>query len=353
MGTVMTELGARPEPPASRGRLVMAAVLLAMSLLATVFVGLAAWGATRDLADVREDLDTMAGPALASDLVTGLQDERNYAASYILGFENALELPVDSMDEATGATDDALAALRSRVELRGGDLAAAYGEVLGRIDGSLAGLRQTVDGISGERGQNLASVSEPLYAGYSTLIDDLMDAGDSMALAIDDSELSRGVRLHQLALAQPALVGYIQRGLVLAGVGPGGSVDTAEEVASISAYRAELEANETEIESLATGMYADAAGNRQHAAALSDYLDVVDSSIQGGVVPITEVLTATSANGELSQHYAAMSDAVKRTLAERADDLEQEARSRRLLWFVLAGASLAAVAAALVVVLVR
>lgn len=331
----------------------MAAVLLAMSLLATVFVGLAAWGATQDLADVREDLDTMAGPALASDLVTGLQDERNYAAGYILGFENALELPVDSMDEATGATDDALAALRSQVERRGGDLAAAYGEVLGGIDGSLADLRQTVDGISGERGQNLTSVSEPLYAGYSTLIDNLMDAGDSMALAIDDSELSRGVRLHQLALAQPALVAYIQRGLVLAGVGPGGSVDTAEEVASIAAYRAELEANETEIASLATGTYADVAVNRQDAAALSEYLDVVDSSIQGGVVPITEVLTATSTNGALTQHYAAMSDAVKSTLAERADDLEQEAKSRRLLWFALAGASLAAVAAALLVVLVR
>lgn len=331
----------------------MAAVLLAMSLLATVFVGLAAWGATQDLADVREDLDTMAGPALASDLVTGLQDERNYAAGYILGFENALELPVDSMDEATGATDDALAALRSQVERRGGDLAAAYGEVLGGIDGSLADLRQTVDGISGERGQNLTSVSEPLYAGYSTLIDNLMGAGDSMALAIDDSELSRGVRLHQLALAQPALVAYIQRGLVLAGVGPGGSVDTAEEVASISAYKAELEANETEIASLATGTYADAAVNRQDAAALSEYLDVVDSSIQGGVVPIAEVLTATSTNGALTQHYAAMSDAVKSTLAERADDLEQEAKSRRLLWFALAGASLAAVAAALLVVLVR
>jgi hypothetical protein len=148
-------------------------------------------------------------------------------------------------------------------------------------------------------------------------------------------------------------VAYIQRGLVLAGVGPGGSVDTAEEVASIAAYRAELEANETEIASLATGTYADAAVNRQDAAALSEYLDVVDSSIQGGVVPITEVLTATSTNGALTQHYAAMSDAVKSTLAERADDLEQEAKSRRLLWFALAGASLAAVAAALLVVLVR
>jgi hypothetical protein len=329
---------------------VIAAVLLAMTLLATVFVGLAAWGATQDLADVREDLDTLAGPSLASDLVTGLQNERNYAATYILGFENALELPVRSMDVATVATDDALAAFRSHVERQGGDLADAYGEVLGGIDESLADLRRTVDGFTGERGQNQTPVSEPLYTGYSTLVDDLLDAGDSMALAIDDSELSRGVQLRQLAAAQPALVAYLQRGLLLAGVGPGGSVDTAEEVAAISAYKAELEANETKIASLATGIYADAAVDPHGAAALSEYLSVVDSSIEGGPVPIAEVLSAARPNGELTQHYAAMNDTVKTTLAERADDMEQEATSRRLLWFVLAGASIAAVTAALVVV---
>src|SRR5262245_45541994 len=353
MGTVMTELGARPEPPASRGRLAIAAVLLAMTLLATVFVGLAAWGSTQDLADVRADLDTMAGPSLASDLVTGLQDERNYGAVYILGFENALELPVQSMDEATAATDEALAALRSNVVRQGGDVAAAYGEVLGGIDESLSDLRLIVDGVTGERGQNLTPMSEPLYIGYSTLIDHLMHAGDSMALAIDDSELSRGVRLHQLAVAQPELVGRIQRGLLLAGVGPGGSVDTAEEVASIAAYMAELEANEAEITGLATGIYDDAAAGPQGVAALSDYRDLVASSIHGGPVPLGEVIAATGPNGELTEQYAAVSDAVRTSLAERADDLEQEAESRRLLWFVLAGASLAGVAAALVVVLAR
>jgi hypothetical protein len=348
MGTVMTELGARPEPPASRGRLVVAAVLLVLTLLATVFVGLAAWGATQDLADVQEDVDTMAGPALASDLVIGLQDERNYAAMYMLGVENALVLPVDSMDEATAATDQALAAFRSHVERQGGDLADAYGPVLGGIDDSLADLRQSVGEVTGERSVRQRSVSDPIYDGYTTLVEDLLGAGDSMALAIDDPELRQGTQLRTLATAQPALVGRLGRVLVLAGVGPGGSIDTPEEVAALAANEAELEANEAEIVSLTTGAYEDAAGDAEQAEALSEFLTVVDSSTQGAVVPIGEVLVAMGDSG-LPQHYAAMSDAVKTQLADRADDIEHEAESRRLLWFVLAGASAAAVVLALVV----
>jgi Nitrate and nitrite sensing len=350
MGTVMTELGARPEPPASRGRLVVAAVLLVLTLLASVFVGLAAWGATQDLADVREDVDTMAGPALATDLVIGLQDERNYAAIYILGAENALVLPVDSMDEATGNTDQALAAFRSQVERQGGDLADAYGPVLGGIDDSLADLRQSVGEVTGERSVRQRSVSDRIYDGYTTLVEDLLGAGDSMALAIDDPELRQGAQLRTLATAQPELVGRIARELVFAGVGPGGSVDTAEEVATISADKAELEANEAEIENLATGVYEEVAGDQEDGAALSEFLDVVDTSVEGGPVPLAEVLSALgSPTSNLSEHNAAMSDAVKTTLAERADDIEHQAESRRLLWFVLAGASAAAVVLALVV----
>lgn len=77
---------------------------------------------------------------------------------------------------------------------------------------------------------------------------------------------------------------------------------------------------------------------------------MVDTSVEGGPVPLAEVLSALgSPTSNLSEHNAAMSDAVKTTLAERADDIEHEAESRRLLWFVLAGASAAAVVLALVV----
>ena len=350
MGTVMTERGAAPERPAPLGRLVVVAVLLALTLLATVFVVLAAWDASRDLADVREDLDTMAGPALASDLANGLKDERNYAGAYILGFENAIVLPVDSMDEAIAATDEALADFRSHVERQGGDLADAYGQVLGGIDDSLADLRGRVGDVTGERGQNLTVVSEPIYAGYATLIEQLLGVGDSMALAFDDPELRQGTQLRTLATAQPDLVGRIARELVLAGVGPDGSVDTAQEVATISAGKAEVEANEAEIASLATGSYANVGGDQEDGATLSEFLDVVDTSVEGGPVPVAEALSALgSPTSGLSEHYAALSDAVETKLADRADDIEQDAESRRLLWFVLAAVSAAAVAVALVV----
>jgi Nitrate and nitrite sensing len=323
------------------------AVLLAMTLVATAFAALIAWGANQDLADVREDLDTMGGPTLASTLVDSLQDERNYATIYILGFENALQLDVQSLDEGIAATDEALAAFRSEVQRRGGDLAEAYGPVLDRIDDPLADVRQSAGSVTGERGQNQTAVSEPIYAEYTTLVDDLLDAGDSMALAIDDPELSQGVRLAHLAIAQPALLGNVLRQLLLAGVEPGGAgIDTAEEVATISATQAELEANETEIASLATGIYGDVAADREDDAALSELSGVIAASREGGVVPIAEVVTTAT---DLPERYAAMHDAVRTVLSDRADELENEAQARRLLWFVLTAASAAAVAVALVV----
>lgn len=345
----MTERGAEPERPESRARLV-AAMLLVLTLVATVFVGLAAWGATRDLADVREDVDTTAGPTLAADLLNSLQDERNYASVYILGFENALAMPVDSMEEATAATDEALAAFRSEVERQGGDLADTYQQMLDGIDDPLADLRQTVADYTGPRSQNQTAVSEPIYLGYTTLIEDLLGAGESLVLGIDDPELRQGAQLRLLATAQPTLLGRIVRELMLAGVGPGGRIDTPEEVATVAADKAELEANEAEIASLATGPYADVAGDQEGGDALSEFLTVVDSSVEGGLVPVAEVISATGrGTSGLAEHYAAMSDAAETKLVDRADDIEAEAESRRLLWFVLAGASAAAVVVALVV----
>ena len=349
MGTVMTELGAGPDRPAPHTRLLVGAAVLAVALLAIVFVGLAAWGSTQDLADVREDRATARGPTLTADLLNSLQNERNYAATYILGAENVLVLPVDSMDAATAATDQALSAMRSYVERQGGDVADAYGPTLDGIVASLAELRQLVSAFTGERNQSQTAVTEPLYLGYTAFVDDLLAVADSLVLGIDDSELRQGAQLRLLATAQPELLGRITRRLLLAGVGPGGAVDTPNEVASIAADEAELEANETEIESLATGAYEDVTGTQADAAALSEFLSLVDSSTQGGLVPVGDVLAAMGTGPGLPEHYAAMNDAAETRLADRARDIEHEAESRRLLWFVLAGVSAAAVVLALVV----
>src|SRR5262245_29424926 len=349
MSTVMSELGAGPDRSAPRTGWVLGAVVLAVALLASVFVGLAARGSAQDLADVREDRAMADSQTLAADLMNSLQDERNYATTYILGFENVLEQPVDSMDEATAATDEVLSAVRSHVERQGGDIADVYDPVLGGMDDALAGLRQSVGDFTGERNQNQTAVSDPIYAGYTTLSDDLLAAGKSLVVDIDDPELRQGAQLRLLATAQPSLLGRIVRELVAAGVGAGGSVDTSEEVATIAAYRAELEANEAEIQSLATGAYEDVTGPQADAEALSEFMSLVDSSTQGGLVPVGEVLAAVGNGRGLTEHYAAMNDAAETTLADRAGDIEHQAEFRRLLWFVLAAVSVAAVVLALVV----
>jgi hypothetical protein len=351
MGTVMTDAPGS-ERAGQRARLVIAAVLLAMMLVATAFAALVAWDASRDLTDVREDVDTLVGPTRALQLVGALQDERTYAATYLLGIENAIEQPVDSIDEATAATDEALAAFRSDVAGRGGDLADAYGPVLSGIDDPLTGLRESVGAVTGPRSLNQNEATQPIYAGYMTIIDELLGAGDSMALDIDDPELRQGTQLLNRAFAQPELVVRIGRQLVLAGVAPGGRVSTPEQIAAIAADKAELLANEAEIESLATGSYEDVAVDRAGADTMSEFLAVVDESIEGATVNLAAVTTSLGRTGGPAERYGTMQDTVQAKLADRAADLRHEAETRRTLWFALAGA--AAVAAAVtLVVLVR
>ncbi len=148
------------------------------------------------------------------------------------------------------------------------------------------------------------------------------------------------------------LVGRIGRQLLLAGVAPGGRVSTPEQIAAIAADKAELLANEAEIESLATGPYEDVAVDPAGADSMSEFLAVVDESIEGATVNLSAVTSSLGRTGGPAERYGAMQDTVQAKLADRAADLRHEAETRRTLWFVLAGA--AAVAAAVtLVVLVR
>jgi hypothetical protein len=65
--------------------------------------------------------ETSIGPG---GLITVLQNERNYGAVWLLGFENALQLPVTSFEEAVTDTDASLAAFREEIDRLGGSVKA-------------------------------------------------------------------------------------------------------------------------------------------------------------------------------------------------------------------------------------
>jgi hypothetical protein len=319
--------------------LVVGGVLLAMLLVAAAFAVVAAIGAFDDLAGARRDVATAGGPAKAEDLITALQAERNYAATYLLGMEGALDLGVDSLEEATGATDDALAAFRSEVERAGGALTEVYTPVLDDLDAPLADLRQSVGAAGGPRDISRQAVVDPIFDGYTAQVDALQAAGGAMALEIDDADLRQGAQLMNLATAQRGLVGRLGRELLLAGVSEGGTLDTPDEITPVARDDAALMSNEVELTRLAdVSDYSDAAAELADTSSMTEFSSLVQASLQGEPIPLTEV-TEMVPRGDVVQRYAAFEAAVQTRFDARADDIQHEAELRRLLWIGLAAAA--------------
>jgi Nitrate and nitrite sensing len=334
----------------SQGAVVAGFVVVGALLVAATLAVLGALDASRDLKDARRDVATAGGSGRARELVTAVQDERNFATAYLLGFENALVMPVASVDEGAAATDEALAAFRSEVERTGGDLADAYGPVLSDLDASLPGLRQSVAEASGPRDLSRTGVSDPIYAGYTDLVGALLTADDAVTLAIDDPDLRRGAHLLNLAATQPMVVGRLVRGLMIAGVGPdNGLLDTPDEITPVARDYAALQANEAELASLAVGEFEPATSELADSGSFAELSSVIETSLEGQVVPIATLLVIAGEDGELLERYAGFEDAVLTRFEARAEDLESEAETRRLIWFGLAALAVVGLVVTLVV----
>ena len=324
------------------------AILLSMLLVAAAFAVVAAIGAFDDLASARRDVITAARADDADDLITALQAERNYSALYLLGAQDVMDVGVDSLDEATGATDDALAAFRSEVERAGGALTKVYTPVLSDLDAPLADLRRRVAANGpGDIGQ--PAVTDPIFDGYTVQVDALRAAGGAMALEIDDTSLRQGAQLLNLAAAQRALVAQLGRELLLAGVSTGGTLDTPGEITPVGRDWAALVSNEAELTRLAgISDYSDAAADLADTSSITEFSTLVQASLAGGPIPVTE-LTEMVPRGDVVQRYAAFETAVQTRFDTRAKDIRHDAELRRLLWIGLAVAAGVCLAITLVV----
>jgi Nitrate and nitrite sensing len=338
-----------PPRPVSRAPLVVGGVLLAMLLVAAAFAVVAAIGAFDDLASARRDVATAGGSDKADDLIAALQAERAYSALYLLGSEDVVDVGVDSLEEATGATDEALAAFRSEIGRAGGALTEVYTPVLSDLDAPLADLRQRVAAWSGPRDMSQRVVDDPIYAGYTSQLDALAAAGDALVLEIDDTGLREGAQMLNLASDQRDLVTRLGRELVLAGVSEGGALDTPDEITPVARDRAALMSNEVALTQLAdVSDYPDAAAALADQSSMTELSSLVQASLEGEPIPLSEV-TAMVPRGDVVQRYAAFEVAVQTRFDARADDIQQEAELRRLLWIGLAAAAGVCLAITLVV----
>jgi hypothetical protein len=230
------------------------AAALAIPIAALLVVaGLEVLQSTREANEVKEQTDLATASVGPSGLITSLQNERNYASLWLLGFEGAVELPVENFDEAKQATDDAIAGFRADIESKGSEVEETYASALDTLDG-LTELRQQVDTYEGKRDTSNTGTSDPNFVGYTEMVAGLFDANTQVALAIDDPVLRRGVELTDLASRQTDVIARTIRSLLLPGVTGNTLLDTPPELAEASGLFSQVVENESQVHSLVAGV---------------------------------------------------------------------------------------------------
>jgi signal transduction histidine kinase len=309
------------------------AAALAIPITALLLVSMLEVVQSAKASDEIEEQTALAEASIGpGGLINVLQNERNYGAVWLLGFENALQLPVSSFEEATADTDASIAAFRDEIDKLGGSVKATYQPALDLINANLSDLRNIVTSYTGERGQNNTATSEPLYLGYIDLIDEMFQANGQVALAVDDSTLRRGVELTDLASRQIENAGRIIRIFLLAGVGPGGTLDTPQEIGDAAGLVGQYDANLNAVHQLAVGRYEAPATKALNEIAESGFVDLAHSGLaDAGQAPVNIPAFTASVSREDDEGWNGFRTAVNERIEDRAAELREEAaRSQRL-----------------------
>ena len=240
-------------------------------------------------------------------LVAAMQDERNLATIWLIGFEEALVLPVSDTAQARSATDAAVAAFEAFVAAS--PERAAYAEGLGSLDG-LGLLRSDIDADPGPRTLDNLPASQDVFARYTELVDAVLRDQVAFAESIDDPGVragaeayARGVQLFE----QIAQLAYVSVPAVV--------VPDADVVGELSRLR-------TEVQQGLDSLVADTAGTPYEEAATtlvgeiedSGLLDAIGAAL-AGEANIGAILSALDAGPSLSTTYL---DRVEEILAEES-----------------------------------
>jgi signal transduction histidine kinase len=277
------------------------------------------------------------GPA---SVLSRLEDERNAAAVYLLGAQDAFALPIEDNAAARAATDDALATFESAVESRGGDIEGAYRPALDATVG-LTELRDRIDSFSGKRDFSNIDATAETFDAYSELMTPLFDANRQVALAIDNAELRRGAELVDLSSRQTDLIAILTRDLLLAAISGNGKVDTPDEIQAVAQRLAQLRDNEQLISTKATGDYQPLAEALLSAEEVVKFPEVVDEALTTGTVDIAAVTTYSAGEDPETYGHTVFRGGVTDTLTGKADDLESAASARQRWYVILAIVALA------------
>ena len=177
---------------------------------------------SHEVSEILDETDMATAAIGPSGLMSGLQDERNWAAVELIGQQDTVTLGVESYAETRARTDDAILEFRREVESKGGAVSSAYGPALDALS-ELTVLRKDID--ANEQARTILannSFADEVFHRYAALITPFQDGNTRLALGIDDPTLRRGVELIDLSsrqvettanLFREIIQGWLDRGI--------------------------------------------------------------------------------------------------------------------------------------------
>ncbi len=323
----------------------LAVPLVALSLVAGLEVGKSVGHAR----EIRRQTDLATASIGPSGLVNALQNERNYTGLWLLGSQDQVDLPVDSIEEARTKTDAAREAFTKEVEAKGGDVARIYGPVLSALDG-LDDLRANVDAYTGPRVVVLFNqTAEDSFVGYTQLVGGLMAQNSLLGAEVQDHTLRQGVQLIDMSTQEIDRIARFVRVSLLAAVQGNGRLDDPSEIVEGSSLETAAVTNHQAIlDFAAKGPYAEAGRKLEVDSAATGLLDLAPQIVQTGNVDIPAMLDGISIDDDES--YYGFLHNVSGILQDRADQLNAEAERSSRMYLLAAALVMAAAVVAILLV---
>jgi signal transduction histidine kinase len=323
----------------------LAVPLAALSLVAGLEVGKSV-GQARE---IRRQTDLATASIGPSGLVNALQNERNYAGLWLLGAQNQVDLPVDSIEEARSETDAARKAFSDEIRSKGGAVARIYAPVLDALDG-LDVLRANVDAYNGPRVVVLFNqTAEDSFVGYTQLVGGLIAQNSLLTAEVQDHALRQGVQLIDMSSQEIDRIARFVRVSLLAAVQGNGRLDDPSEVVEAASLETAARSNHQAILDLASrGPYAEAGKQLEVESAATGLLEMAPQMVESGVVDIPAMLDAISIDDDES--YYGFLHNVSGILQDRADQLNAEAERNSRLYLLAAALVMAAAVGAILLV---
>jgi signal transduction histidine kinase len=318
-------------------------VALAVPLTALVILtALEVLRTSREVDDVAEQTELAKSAIGPSGIITALQWERSWLSTYLIGQEDAVNVPIEGTEESRANTDEVVARFREELTHRSPLVVDAFQEAMDGLD-RLTELRQQVDENVDTTPRDLENIqfSDSVFTAYSEMIAPFFTATTRVALVVDDPDLRQGAELADTISRQTETMSLLLNYTISTAMSPSG-IDQSAEITRVATLHSDFKDANDRLRR-ASGPYRFLARNHFPEAFAGRVDEQIDQALSTGTLDLTTVLAAVNVPDD--EGYLPYQNTLHSTITERADELKSNAENRRVWFIFIAVIALAAAVA--------